>query len=117
MGLTVIEAEPERIVLGLAYRPDLITVGTTIHGGVIATLIDTAAAMASGSGVTDPNVTGGATSALNISYLNAANGKDLTATAIVENRTRRRTVTEIKVHDSDGVLIAKASATSTIFLA
>lgn len=117
LGIVVELADVDHIVMSLPYNESLVTVGTTVHGGVIATLIDVAGAAASGSGITDESTTGGATTVLNVNYIAAANGADLTATADVVHRSRRQTVTDVVVRDSDGGLIATATVTSRIFVA
>lgn len=54
----------------------------TIHGGVAATLVDTAGGLAQRLNVEDPLSTGVATITLNVNYLQRATG-ELTATAEV----------------------------------
>src|SRR5690606_33380302 len=91
------------------------TVGAIVHGGAIAALMDIAAACASASGVADGEVAGGATASMNISYLAAADGADLTAEAAIIQRSRRQTVADIDIRDQSGALIAKGVATSRFF--
>lgn len=116
LGITVEAADIDHVVLALPYDPSLVTVGNTVHGGVIATLIDIAGASASGSGITDEGTTGGATTVLNINYITAANGVDLTATADVIHRTRRQTITDVAVRGTEGELVATATVTNRIFV-
>jgi len=117
LGITVDAADIDHVVLSLPYDDSLVTVGDTVHGGVIATLIDVAGASASGSGITDDTTTGGATTVLNINYVTAANGTGLTATADVVHRTRRQTITDVVVRGQHGELVATATVTSRIFVA
>jgi uncharacterized protein (TIGR00369 family) len=114
LGIELAEIACDRVVLRLPFSPGNITVGTIVHGGVIATLIDTAAAAASASGlVATPK--GAATSSLTISYLAPADRTDLTVEAVVIRRGKRQTVEEVTVHDAAGTLVAKALVTSQIF--
>lgn len=115
LRLTVAEAQVDRVVVALPYSDDATTVPGVIHGGVIATLIDTAGAIASASGlVPDVGATGGATSHLTVTYLAPA-GSDLTATAAVVHRTRSATVTNVSVRDADDRLVATGEVSSRIF--
>lgn len=45
MGLTLIEAGPERVVATLKVRPDLCTTGEVLHGGAIMAFADTLGAV------------------------------------------------------------------------
>ena len=115
LGLQVVAAEPDRLLLRLPFHADLATVGSIVHGGAIATLIDIAGAAASASGITGDDAAGGATSHLTVAYLAPADGRDIEAEAIVAHRTRSQTVTDISVRDQEGTLIAKGTVTSRIF--
>lgn len=116
LGLRLLSADPETVRITLPYSDDAVTVPGVLHGGVIATLIDTAAAAASASGLTDDDAdtTGGATAELTVHYLLPGTG-DLIATADVVNRTRSAAVSEIKVRDAAGALVATGIATSRFF--
>lgn len=115
LGIEIAEAEPDRVLVRLPFRPDLATVGTIVHGGAIATLIDIAGAAASGSGLDGNDVTGGATSQIDVAYLVAADGCDLLAEARVIQRSKSQTVSDVFVRDGEGGLIAKGMVTSRIF--
>ncbi|WP_340107748.1 PaaI family thioesterase [Pikeienuella sp. HZG-20] len=116
LGIEVVEAEPDRVVLKMPFREEFTTVGAIVHGGAIATLIDIAAASASASGIRDGEVAGGATASMNISYLAAADGADLTAEAAIIQRSRRQTVADIDIRDQTGALVAKGVVTSRFVL-
>jgi uncharacterized protein (TIGR00369 family) len=45
MGITLVEAGPERVVATMAVRPDLCTTGGTLHGGAIMAFADTLGAV------------------------------------------------------------------------
>ena len=115
LGLQVVAAEMDRVLLRLPFRADLATVGSIVHGGAVATLIDVAGAAASASGITGDDVTGGATSHLTIAYLAPADGRDIEAEAVVVHRTRGQTVSDVSVRDADGKLVAKGTVISRIF--
>ena len=44
LGIELVEVEPGRAVLSVAWRPDLCQPAGILHGGVIASLVDTAIA-------------------------------------------------------------------------
>jgi uncharacterized protein (TIGR00369 family) len=115
LGIQLRSIEPERVVLYLPYDASNITVGSMVHGGVIATLIDIAGAAGSASGADSSKTTRGATTSLVVNYLNAANGVDLEAEATVIKRGRDMTVTEIAVRDPDKALIATGTVTSKLW--
>lgn len=115
LAIEVVKAETDRVVMRLPFRPDLATVGSIVHGGAIATLIDIAGAAASASGIADGETVGGATANLTVAYLAAADGSDLTAEAQVIQRGRSQTVSDVFVRDGEGRLIAKGMVTSRIF--
>lgn len=115
LGIEIAQAEPNRVVVRLPFRTDVTTVGRIVHGGAIATLIDIAGAAASGSGISDDNVVGGATSHLDVAYLEAADGCELLAEALVIQRSGGQTVSDVFVRDGEGRLIAKGMVTSRLF--
>jgi 1,4-dihydroxy-2-naphthoyl-CoA hydrolase len=45
MGLTLVEAGPERVVATLKVRPDLCTTGEVMHGGALMAFADTLGAV------------------------------------------------------------------------
>jgi uncharacterized protein (TIGR00369 family) len=115
LGIAVVAAEPDRVTLRLPLRAELTTVGSIVHGGAIATLIDVAGAAASASGITGDDAAGGVTSHLTVAYLAPADGRDIEAEAVVAHRTRSRTVSDVAVRDADGTLVAKGTVISRIF--
>ena len=45
MGITLVEAGPERVVATMTVRPDLCTTGGVLHGGAIMAFADTLGAV------------------------------------------------------------------------
>ncbi|WP_227259766.1 PaaI family thioesterase [Salarchaeum japonicum] len=86
LGLTVEDLEPGRLRLRVPYDEKLTNTGPgangQVHGGVAATIADTAGGLAVRSTLDEPTQTGVATIDLNISYLRPAAG-DLVCTANV----------------------------------
>lgn len=115
LGISVQSAEIDHVTLSMPYSEELTTTPQVLHGGIIATLIDTAGAAASASGISpDDNASGGATANLTVNYLGAAK-TDLTATGKVVHRTRSATLTEVHVTDAQGTLVATGQVNSRVF--
>jgi uncharacterized protein (TIGR00369 family) len=118
LGVQLDVLKPEHVELVLPYSPENVTLGNTVHGGVIATLIDIAGAAASASGADPERMKGGATASLTVQYLAPANGTSLRAVASVVRRGRRQVISDVEVYaeESDAcTLVAKALMSSTIF--
>lgn len=100
--------------LRLGFRDELTTIGTVVHGGAIATLIDTAAMTAAWSGAQPPDTIRGSTVGLSVTYLAPADGASITATAEALRRGRRLTNLRVDVHTDDGTHVAAAIVTYQI---
>lgn len=98
LGTRVETIERGRVALTVPYDEKLTNTTTppTIHGGVAATLIDTAGGLALRSALEDPAAGGVATVNLNVNYLRRADG-DLTATADVVRAGGSIGVSEVDV--------------------
>jgi uncharacterized protein (TIGR00369 family) len=110
VGLQVEEVRQDYCRMRLPFRPELRTAGEVVHGGSIATLIDTAAVAAVWSDV-DPRVTRGATASLTVNYLAAAQGVDLIAEAHVIRRGRSVVFVDVDVFSPKDERIAKGVVT------
>jgi uncharacterized protein (TIGR00369 family) len=110
LGIELQSLEPDRAELRLPYDPRLATVGDVVHGGAIASLIDTAGMAATWADPdVEPESVAGATISMNVDYVAAARGQDLLAVATVVRRGRSLCFTEISVTEPDGRLVAKGS--------
>lgn len=118
LGVALDVLAPEHVELVLPFSQANVTVGQTVHGGVIATLIDIAGAAAAASGADPDKVRGGATSALSIQYVAPAEAASLRAVATVVRRGQRQIATEITVYAEQpeaGTVVAKALMNSVLF--
>jgi len=98
----------------MPFRLNLLNEGgpqAPIHGGAIASLIDTAALTAL---LTAPDLQRTATIALTINYVNAGVHSDLIASARLRKRGRRIASLSVEVADEAGQLIADALVTFRI---
>ena len=111
LGMKLVSLEPDAAELLLPFSEPLITIGDTVHGGAIATLIDTAAMAASWSTETPPENLRGTTVSLSVSFTTAARSADLTARARVVRRGRSLCACDVDVTDSAGELVAKGLVT------
>lgn len=96
------------------FREELVTIGQTVHGGAIASLIDTAAMVAAWSGAEIPDNLRGTTVGLNVQYLAPADGEDVTATARLVRRGRRLSTVAVDVHTASDRHVATALVTYQI---
>jgi uncharacterized protein (TIGR00369 family) len=110
LGLRLEELEPDRCRLALPFDESLATYGSVVHGGALATLVDTAATGAAWSGA-GKGVVGGGTVDLTIHYLRPAEGELLVAEARIVHRGRSLCSAEVEVTAGDGELVVKALAT------
>ena len=110
LGIELRSLEPDRAELRMPFDERLATVGDVVHGGAIASLIDTAGMAATWADPdVEPESLAGATVTLNVDYVAAARGQDLLAVATVVRRGRSLCFTEISVTEPDGRLVAKGS--------
>jgi len=108
LGVRLAELAPDACVLALPYRTELTNGSGTVHGGVLATLADTAVAFALSTNF--DGQMGFATADLTIHFLSRARS-DLTARARILKKGRRVNVGEVDITDASGTLAARALAT------
>ncbi|WP_460071315.1 PaaI family thioesterase [Streptomyces sp. YKOK-I1] len=114
LGMRFDEVEHGRAVLSLDTRPDFANPLGTVHGGIAATMLDSALACAVHS--TLPAGTGYTTLELKVNYIRPArtDGQTLTAEGTVVHTGRRTATAEGRVVDEQGRLIAHATTTCMI---
>ena len=105
---TLEELELDACVLKLAYRPELTNGSGAVHGGVLATLADTAVAFALSTNF--DGKMGFATSDMTIHFLRRAKD-DVFARARILKKGRRVNVGEVDVVGSDGRPVARVLTT------
>ena len=109
LGFELDEVSPGAATLGLKIRKNLMQNHGVVHGGAIASLIDTASAFAIIPLLTaEEKVT---TVDLTISYLRPLTKGRVSATARVVRAGRRLFVVSAEVKDEDGKLAATALST------
>lgn len=111
LGMQLTDMQPDMAVLTLPFERSLVTIGNTIHGGAIASLVDTAAMVAAWSDTTVVENLRGTTVGLTVSYLAAAQGEDLRATARVLRRGRSLVYLDVEVQSVSGTNVARGLVT------
>ena len=111
LGMQLTEVQPGVATLTLPFANSLVTIGTVVHGGAIASLIDTAAMVAAWSDVEVPAKARGTTVNLTVAYLAAAEKEDLQAVAHVLRRGRNLVYLDVEVRGASGSVVAKGLVT------
>src|SRR3989442_10171180 len=111
LGIQLTDMRPDMAMLTLPFADSLITIGTTVHGGAIASLIDTAAMVAAWSDDSVPDNMRGTTVSLTVTYLAPAEHEDIQATARVLKRGRSLVYLDVEVQSVSGNSIARCLAT------
>lgn len=109
LGIRTVRLDDGEAELEMPFAPELVTIGDVVHGGAIATLIDSAATAAAWSGAQAPSR--GTTVGLTVSYVAAARGSPVTAHARVVRRGSSLCFLEAEVRDATGGTVARALVT------
>ncbi len=107
LGLEVVELGDGRAVLLMPFREALVTVGRTVHGGALASLLDTTAMAAAWCGAPEPDRLQGSTIGLSVSYLAPADEADVVAEGRVLRRGRSIAHVEVQA-TAGGTAVASA---------
>ena len=111
MGMRLVDLQTDMAVIKIDMRDDLRHPGGILHGGVTATLIDTAMAFAVRTrvGPTEPT----ATIDLTVHYLRPHISGTFTCTAKIVRAGKRIFTVSADVHNEEGSLIATAISSYT----
>jgi uncharacterized protein (TIGR00369 family) len=114
LGLVVEHYEPDEVEIRLPFRHDLSNDGHTYHGGVVATMLDTAGALAAWSNHDFDRGVRAATVSMSVQYLAASDRTDLVCRAVTVRRARELIFTQITATDPSGRVLAQALQTYRI---
>src|SRR5437016_1252824 len=115
-GVKFIEAEQDRVVAKMLVRPDLCTLGHTIHGGAIMALADSVGAAATVINLPE-EAKGTTTIESKTNFVGAAkDGTTLVAIATPVHRGRRTQVWQTRVETEEGKLVAMVTQTQMVLL-
>ena len=111
IGMKLVDLRPDEAVISIAMREDLRQPSGVLHGGVTATLIDTAMAFAVRTRLAIDEAT--ATIDLTVHYLRPHITGVFTCTAKVVRAGKRIFTVSADVHNEEGKLIATGLSTYT----
>jgi 1,4-dihydroxy-2-naphthoyl-CoA hydrolase len=112
LGIRFVQAEPERVVAELTYRPDLTTVGGSLHGGTLMALADTV-----GAAATVLNLPPGATTTTlesKTNFMAAGRSGVVRAESTPLHRGHRTMVWQTRVTDAAGRLLSITTQTQMV---
>ncbi len=114
LGLSMDEIEHGHVVMSVITRPDFANPLGTLHGGICATLLDSAMGCAVHTTL-EPGV-GYGTLELKVNYIRSVpvDGVQLIASAQTIHVGRKTATAEGRVHDPDGRLVAHGTTTCII---
>jgi uncharacterized protein (TIGR00369 family) len=114
LGIVMERYEPDHVTIRLPFRADLTNDGTYYHGGVIASVMDTAGAAAAWSNHDFDKGARASTVAMSIQYVGACKASDLICHGDAVRRGKELTFTEITATDPTGAVVAHGIQTYRI---
>src|SRR5580693_7660283 len=115
-GVAFVEAEKDRVVAWMLVRPDLCTLGHTIHGGAIMAFADSVGAAATVINLPD-DAKGTTTIESKTNFIGGAKeGTTLVATATPVHRGRRTQVWQTRLETEEGRLVAVVTQTQMVLV-
>jgi 1,4-dihydroxy-2-naphthoyl-CoA hydrolase len=113
-GVAFTEAGKDRVVARMLVRPDLCTLGHTIHGGALMALADSVGAAATVINLPD-EAKGTTTLESKTNFIGGAReGTTVIATATPVHRGRRTQVWQTRLETEDGKLVALVTQTQMV---
>ena len=109
LGLSVIRVEPGRAIVELGVQPRFLHMQGFLHGGIIATVVDTTAALALVHML--PRRTRMATVEMKINFLERVHAGRIRVVAWIVRKGKSLAVGEADVKDLKGRLLAKSLMT------
>jgi uncharacterized protein (TIGR00369 family) len=107
VGLVLEEVRTDYARMRLPFRPELNQPIGVVHGGAIATLVDTVVVPAVGSAYAEPRAL--LTIDMHIQYLDVIRGEDAIAEGWIEKRGRSTVFCRAEVRSASGVLAASGA--------
>ncbi len=110
LGMELMEASEGYAKVRLAYQKENSTVGDALHGGAVASLIDTTGAMAAWTTaeIATPRYFG-STIGITVNYLSAVIGEDCYAEGRILKRGREVIYNDVRVTNEAGKLLAQGT--------
>jgi 1,4-dihydroxy-2-naphthoyl-CoA hydrolase len=114
LGITIVEASPERVVAQLMIRDDLKTVGGALHGGTLMAFADTIGAVATVLNL--PPGAGTTTLESKTNFLAAGRSGAVRAETTPLHRGKRTMVWQTRVTDESGRLLSLTIQTQMVLV-
>lgn len=115
-GVTFIEASQDKVVARMLVRPDLCTLGHTLHGGALMALADSVGAAATLVNLPE-EAKGTTTIESKTNFIGPAReGATVIATATPVHRGRRTQVWQTRLETEEGKLVALVTQTQMVLL-
>jgi uncharacterized protein (TIGR00369 family) len=114
LGMRLAHIGPDTATMILPFDERVLTIGTTVHGGAIASLIDTVAMVAAWSNSERTESLRGSTVGMTVNYLAPAVSEDVRAVATVLRRGRSLVYLDVEARIESGALVAKGLVTYKI---
>jgi uncharacterized protein (TIGR00369 family) len=114
MGVTFTEVDLDKVVATMVVRPDLCTLGNTIHGGAVMAFADSVGATATVINLS-PEAKGTTTIESKTNFVGGAKeGSTVTATATPIHKGRRTQVWQTRLVSEEGKLVAVVTQTQLV---
>jgi uncharacterized protein (TIGR00369 family) len=113
LGIRFVETTPDRVVAELTYRPDLTTVGGSLHGGTLMAFADTIGAAATVLNL-PPGAAGTTTIESKTNFMAAGRAGVIRAEATPLHRGKRTMVWQTRVTDASGRLLSVTTQTQMV---
>ncbi len=108
LGIQFDKYEPDNVIVRLPFREDLTNDGIVYHGGVVASVVDTAGAAAAWSNHDFNKGMRASTVSMSIQYIGTAKKSDLLCVARAVKRGKELIFTEITATDAQDNPVAHA---------
>jgi uncharacterized protein (TIGR00369 family) len=110
LGMEFVEGDDGYAKIELRYQDENSTMGKALHGGALASLIDTTGAMAAWTTaqIATPQYFG-STVGVNVNYLSGAIGEDVFAEGRILKRGKEIIYTDVRVTNEAGKLLAQGT--------
>jgi 1,4-dihydroxy-2-naphthoyl-CoA hydrolase len=113
LGIELVSASPEEVVVRLAWADDLCTTAGALHGGALMGLADSGGGLCAFLNLPE-DATGTATIESKTNFFGAVREGHVTATSRPLHKGRTTIVVETDVHDANGRHIARITQTQAV---
>jgi 1,4-dihydroxy-2-naphthoyl-CoA hydrolase len=113
LGLELVSASPDEVVLRLAWAADLCTAGGVLHGGALMGMADSGGGLCAFLNLPE-DAKGTATIESKTNFFGAVREGHVTATSRPLHEGKTTIVVETDVHDADGRHVARVTQTQAV---